>query len=78
MGNCDTLTLYIEKSDINHLGIKVENGEKNSVTDFKLNLVDLPENISIPPAEFDSVITMPSNDFQKTIRDICIIRYYRN
>ena len=70
MGNCDTLTLYIEKSDINHLGIKVENGEKNSVTDFKLNLMDLPEeSISIPPAQFDSVITMPSNDFQKIIRD---------
>ncbi len=74
MGNSDTLTLYIEKSDINHLGIKVENGEKNSVTDFKLNLMDLPvENISIPPAEFDSVITMPSTDFQKTIRDMHVL-----
>tara|TARA_B100001287_G_C22673666_1_gene526550 strand:+ start:1100 stop:1969 length:870 start_codon:yes stop_codon:yes gene_type:complete len=74
MGNCDTLTLYIEKNDVNHLGIKVENGEKNSVTDFKLNLMDLPvETISIPPAEFDSVITMPSNDFQKTIRDMHIL-----
>ena len=74
MGNCDTLTLYIEKSDINHLGIKVENGEKNSVTDFKLNLMDLPvETISIPPAEFDSVITMPSGDFQKIIRDMHVL-----
>ena len=74
MGNCDTLTLYIEKSDINHLGIKVENGEKNSVTDFKLNLMDLPiETISIPPAEFDSVITMPSSDFQKIIRDMHVL-----
>ena len=68
MGNCDTLTLYIDKDDINHLGIRVENGEKNSITDFKLNLMDLTEEtISIPPAEFDSVITMPSSDFQKII-----------
>tara|TARA_B100000131_G_C18057983_1_gene589279 strand:- start:236 stop:1045 length:810 start_codon:yes stop_codon:yes gene_type:complete len=74
MGNCDTLTLYIEKDDINHLGIRVENGEKNSVTDFKLNLMDLTEEtISIPPAEFDSVITMPSTDFQKIIRDMHVL-----
>ena len=33
--------------------------------------MDLPqESISNPPAQFDSVITMPSNDFQKIIRDM--------
>ena len=28
------------------------------------------ENINIPPAEFESELTFPSNDFQKIIRDM--------
>ena len=48
----------------------MENCEKNSVTNFKLKLLDLnEEGIQIPPATFDSVITMPSSDFQKIRRD---------
>ena len=71
MGNSDTLTLYIDKDDESTLGIKIENSEKNSITKYKLNLMDLHEdNISIPPAVFDSVITMPSVDFQKICRDM--------
>ena len=71
MGNSDTLTLYIDQDDESSLGIKIENSEKNSITKYKLNLMDLHEdNISIPPAGFDSVITMPSVDFQKICRDM--------
>jgi len=71
MGNNDTLSLYINKNDTNRLGIKIENSEKNSITNFKLNLLDLSEeNITIPPAEFESVITMPASDFQKLCRDM--------
>lgn len=74
MGNNDTLTLYLEKNDVNRLGLKIVNGEKNSISNFKLNLMDLSEEtISIPPAEFDSVITMPSSDFQKIIRDMAAL-----
>ncbi len=71
MSNNDTLTLYVDKNDLNHLGIKIENGEKNTVTTYKLNLMDLnEETIQIPPAQFSSVITMPSSDFQKICRDM--------
>ena len=71
MGNSDTLTLYVEEEDTNRLGIKIENSEKNSITQFRLNLLDLTEEvIQIPPAEFESVITMPSSDFQKLCRDM--------
>jgi len=71
MGNNDTLTLYLEEENQSLLGIKIENSEKNSVTDYKLNLMDLNEtNIQIPPATFESVITMPSTDFQKICRDM--------
>jgi proliferating cell nuclear antigen len=71
MGNSDTLTLYLEENNESVLGIKIENSEKNTVTNFTLNLMDLHEdNIEIPPAEFESVITMPSVDFQKICRDM--------
>jgi len=71
MGNNDTLTLYVSENDCNRLGIKIENGEKNSITNFKLNLLDLnDEGISVPAVSFDSVITMPSSDFQKYCRDM--------
>lgn len=67
----DTLTLFIETSDINHLGIKIENGEKNSKTIYKLNLLDLSNiTIEIPDAEFNTVINLPSVDFQKICRDM--------
>jgi proliferating cell nuclear antigen len=71
MNNNATLTLYMDKDDTNKLGINIENGDKNSLTKYKLNLMDLPqENIDIPPAVFESVLTMPSNDFQKISRDM--------
>ena len=67
----DTLTFHIDESDQNVLGIVIENGEKNSVTSVELNLMDLnEEKIDIPPQEFDSIITMPSQDFTKHCRDI--------
>lgn len=67
----DTLTLFVEKNDLNHIGIKIENGEKNQKTVYKLNLLDLNNpNITIDPAEFNSQINLPSVDFQKIIRDM--------
>ena len=69
--NNDTLTLFIEKNDINHLGIKIENEMKRASTTFKLNLMDLnDEIITVPPAQFTSVISMKSSDFQKICRDM--------
>lgn len=71
MTNNDTLELNIEEDEVNKLNIVIENAEKNSITKYKLNLIDLDEsNIKIPPAMFDSIITMPSSDFQKICRDM--------
>jgi len=71
MGNNDTLSLFIEKENQNKLGIKINNSEKNSQTIFKLNLLDINNSdISIPPAVFESELTLPSGDFQKLIRDM--------
>ena len=71
MNNNDTLTLFLEKEKDSVLGIRIENSEKNTTSTFYLNLMDLHvDNIQIPSVEFESVITMPSTDFQKTIRDM--------
>ena len=71
MGNNDTLTLFIEKTDPNKLGIIINNVDKNVRTTFKLNLLDISEDdISIPPAKFETELTLPSNDFQKIVRDM--------
>ena len=71
MNNSDTLTLFLEKDKESVLGVKIENSDKNTTTTFHLNLMDLNvEDISIPPAAFESVITMPSTDFQKIVRDM--------
>lgn len=67
----DTLTLFVEANDPNHLGIKIENGEKNSKTTYKLNLLDLDsQSIHIDNAEFNTAINLPSVDFQKWCRDM--------
>ncbi|MBD23483.1 MAG: proliferating cell nuclear antigen (pcna) [Candidatus Marinimicrobia bacterium] len=71
MGNSETLTLFIEKENENKLGILINNFEKNSQTVYRLNLLDIAdENIKIPPAEFETELSLPSNDFQKIIRDM--------
>lgn len=71
INNNDTLTLYMEKNDCNYLCIKIENTEKNTKRITKLNLLDLENNnFDIPSAKFPTVITLPSNDFQKICRDI--------
>jgi proliferating cell nuclear antigen len=71
INNNDTLTLYIDTDDVNHLCIKIENSEKNSKTMYKLNLLDLDhQNITVDPTEFTEVVTLPSADFQKICRDM--------
>jgi len=71
MGNNDILNLYIENNDKNRLGIRIYNETKNTQTTFKLNLLDISEEeINIPPAEFETELSLPSVDFQKLIRDM--------
>ena len=71
MNNTDTLTLFIHTDDTNKLGLKINNDDKKTQTVYKLNLLDIPEeDIHVPPAEFDTELTLPSSDFQKLIRDM--------
>lgn len=76
MGSHDTITMYMDDDNAHELGIKIQNSDKNSVTDFKLKLLDVDsEDICIPDVEFDSVITMPSAYFQRICRDMLNISY---
>ncbi len=71
VGNEDTLTLYVDDSDENKLGVRIENSRKNSITTYNLKLIEINEaTINIPRVEFPSVITMPSNTFQKICREM--------
>lgn len=71
ISNNNTLSLFIDRDDMNHLGIKIENSEKNSRTTYKLNLLDLDHQIlSVDPTDFTEVVTLPSADFQKICRDM--------
>jgi proliferating cell nuclear antigen len=69
--NEDSLVLFLEKSNMSRLGIRIMNGEKQMVTTKYLNLMELDiKPIEIPPVQFPSVITMPSLDFQNIIKDL--------
>ena len=75
----DTLSIYIEKEDYNegiveHLVLKFENKQKEQCKIQKLKLIEPDhEELKIPDVKFSSIINLPSNDFQKIIRDLnCI------
>ena len=75
----DTLSVYIESEDYNdgiveHLVLKFENKQKEQCKIQKLKLIEPDhEELKIPDVKFSSIINLPSNDFQKIIRDLnCI------
>lgn len=71
MGNNDSLTLYLPANNPNKLGIRMENSEKSTTTNYFLKLFDTDvEEINIPSLNFTSIIHMPSIDLQKICRDM--------
>ena len=71
MENTDTLRLFVEKEDENVIGIERYNKEENITNTIYLSLMDIPVyDRNIPPAKFDSVITISSSRFQKICREI--------
>jgi proliferating cell nuclear antigen len=75
----DTLTLYIENDDyssgiVSHLTLKFENGDIKQCKIQKLRLIEPdPEELIYPNVTFSSIISLPSTDFQKIIRDMSVI-----
>jgi len=69
--NDDHLVMYMSRTNHSKLGLIKMNGEKQMSTEMDLNLMELdikPHNIS--KIEFTSIITMPSGDFQKIIKEL--------
>lgn len=74
VGNNDTLTFKILTENTNEMVIDIHNAEKQSNTSFSLKLLDVDADVfNIPEAEFETVITMPSVDFQRITRDMANI-----
>lgn len=77
--NDDTLTISIENEDYNdgivsHLTLTFENGSIKQTKTQKLKLIEPEmEELSYPNVVFSSIITLPSTDFQKIIRDLSCI-----
>jgi len=77
--NDDTLTISIENDDyvdgiVSHLTLTFENGGIKQTKTQKLKLIEPEqEELSYPDVKFSSIITLPSSDFQKIIRDLSCI-----
>ena len=67
----DHLVMYQSRANQSKLNLIKLNGEKQMSTDMDLNLMELDiKPIEIPPVHFTSIITMPSSDFQKIIKEL--------
>lgn len=67
----DIITFFITHDKKHEFGVRIENADKNTQTTFHLKMLDIDEvEIRIPDIQLDSVITMPSNDFQRMCRDM--------
>jgi proliferating cell nuclear antigen len=67
----DYITFFIKNENQHEFGIQIENSDKNTSTTFNLKMLDIDdEEISIPDIAIESMITMPSNDFQRMTRDM--------
>jgi proliferating cell nuclear antigen len=72
--NSDIITMYITEANTTKLHIEIENKEKKTNILTVLKLLDIDEDIlDIPNIAFDTVKTMPSNDFQSYVRELSII-----
>lgn len=72
--NNDVISLLVTEEDTTRLIIKIHNKEKQTEITSTLKLLDIDENLlHIPNIEFDSILTIPANDFQSYIRDLSVI-----
>ena len=71
MSQFDNMTWLVDDDDINKLCIILESSERKEKKIFKLNLMDIEEQIyDITPIQFPYLITLPSSDFHKYCKDM--------
>lgn len=71
VSNNDTLTLFVDESDVNHLGIRIESPDSNRRTTYMLNMLDVDSvQIDVPSVDFSTSVTMDSAVLLKLVRDM--------
>lgn len=76
-GSHDSILLRYLSSDPHMLEITVQNFDKNSLTQFNMKLIEIDSvYIEVNDIEFDTIITIPSNYFQRLCRDMSDITDY--
>ena len=79
MSNDDTLPMYIENNDyqdgvVSELGLQYDFGDMRQYYSQKLRLIEPDaEELEIPLLVYDTIINLPSSDFQNSIRDFSSI-----
>lgn len=77
VSNNDTVTLAVNEDNEHELLVTVENLEKRSKTEYVLKLLDIDiSQIQIPDVESKVVVTIPSVDLQRIMRDISNLSEY--
>jgi proliferating cell nuclear antigen len=72
--NNDIVTFSVKAHDTTKLIITLANPDKFTKTVSVLKLLDIDDNLlNIPNVEFDSILSIPSSDFQNYIRDLSVI-----
>ena len=72
-GNDDVVTLKAE-DEPDTLTLMFEAPNQERISDFELKLMDIEtEHLGIPNEEYKCTISMPSNEFQRIIRDLSVI-----
>lgn len=70
--NIDVLSFSISKDREDLFVVRTENSEDNKINEFTLVILNYEnvENLHVPNIEFSSVISLPSNKFQKYMKDL--------
>ena len=71
VSNSDSIILRCNQSEQNSIQIVCDSGKQDRVTEFSLNLISLDsESLGIPDTNYQSEISMISNDFTKMCREL--------
>eukprot|EP01039_Chlorochromonas_danica_P010032 gene10032-11096_t len=71
-GNDDVVTLKCEE-ETDTLTLVFESPSQDRISDFDFKLMDIEsEHLGIPETEYKCTVRMPSNEFQRIIRDISV------
>jgi proliferating cell nuclear antigen len=70
----ETLSFYMDTNDQENLNIELEDPFQGKIKSYKLTLLALEnKNVNIQEMEFDSIISIPSIQFQHIIKDIDLL-----